>query len=85
MPHASLPEPSQIVFDLLLTKVQSALLNSTSFVYFSTPPSLTDCVFTKSLASLLLGFDREIEVGGETNPAVVTPLMVFSVDTLAKL
>ena len=87
------PIPSQIVFDLLLngqvsSKVQSALLNSTSFVYFSTPPSLTDCVFTKSLASLLLGFDREIEVGGETNPAVVTPLtcsLVFSVDTLAKL
>ena len=71
------PNPSQVVVDILLngqesSKVSPSSSSSNLFTFFSTPPSITCSRFTDSYAQFLLCFDREVEVGGETQPAMVT-------------
>ena len=72
------PIPSQVVLDVLLNGQTSSRLarplNSTIFTYFSTPPNIGVCEFASSYTLLLLEFDREIEVGNEMGPALITPL-----------
>ena len=39
---------------------------ATLFTFYASPPEITTCKFSPSYASLLLNFDREVEIGGES-------------------
>ena len=65
------PMTAQVVIAVLMNGQSVSLVEVTdeevsSFIYYSTPPVIDKSSFGPSYASLVIEFDREVEVGGES-------------------
>ena len=71
---APYPETAQVTINVSMNgqsvaNIAPLMNNSTTFIYFASPPQILSCLFTASFAQVVLFFDREVEIGQEQRSA----------------